>query len=420
MMRSRSYRSMPPDNSVDRRDFLKRGAAAAAALAAAATAGVGDRFLFAHESGQTAPAANTPPIRPKTNLEDALKIPRTKTSLPGPYPGQVVEIHDPAAMPDGKVNGEVVRTMFEKGIAALTGKSPKESFGLLFSKDDVVGLKVNPVGPGLISTRLELVDAVAGWLEEGGIPRKNIVIWDRFDYMLTDAGFTAERFPGMPIVGLQTMDEAAAAAASENKPADNSKWLKTDGTHVSVPNFDLASYYWVDVDGPKDLAYLNQHVFNGKHSYFGKLLTQRLTKIINLPVFKNSGNAISMATKNIGYGAVCNTNRLHQPMFLDVCVEVPAFPPVRDKMVLNVTDSLRAQYDGGPDSNAKFSYIDNRIFLATDPFALDMACHNIIVAKRKAMGVPVNENPRFTEYLRYAERLGLGVVAPEKTVFIRA
>ncbi len=54
MMRSRSYRSMPPDNSVDRRDFLKRGAAAAAALAAAATAGVGDRFLFAHESGQTA------------------------------------------------------------------------------------------------------------------------------------------------------------------------------------------------------------------------------------------------------------------------------------------------------------------------------------------------------------------------------
>jgi hypothetical protein len=114
--------------------------------------------------------------------------------------------------------------MFEKGIAALTGKSPKESFGLLFSKDDVVGLKVNPVGPGLISTRLELVDAVAGWLEEGGSPRKNIVIWDRFDYMLTDAGFTAERFPGMPIVGLQTMDEAAAAAASENKPADNSKW----------------------------------------------------------------------------------------------------------------------------------------------------------------------------------------------------
>jgi len=30
-------------------------------------------------------------------------------------------------------------------------------------------------------------------------------------------------------------------------------------------------------------AYLNQHVFNGKHSYFGKLLTKKLTKIVNLP-----------------------------------------------------------------------------------------------------------------------------------------
>ncbi|MCK7468572.1 MAG: hypothetical protein MZU91_11030 [Desulfosudis oleivorans] len=111
--------------------------------------------------------------------------------------------------------------------------------------------------------------------------------------------------------------------------------------HVSEPNFDQEVFYWADVEGPKDLPYLNQHVFNGKHSYFGKLLTKKLTKIINLPVFKNTGNAISMATKNIGYGAVCNTNRLHQPLFLDVCVEVPAFWPVRDKMVLNVTDGLR-------------------------------------------------------------------------------
>jgi len=418
-MRSRAYRSMPPENTVPRRDFLKIGSAAAAAAAAVASTGLGNRFLFAHESGQAAPAAKTPPPKPKTNIDEALKIPRTKTSLPGLCPGRVVEVHDPAAMPDGKTDPEVVRSMFEKGIAALTGKSPKESINLLFAPDDVVGLKVNPVGPGLISTRLELVDAVAGWLEAGGIPRKNIVIWDRFDYMLTDAGFTAGRFPGMTIEGLQTMDEAAQEADAEKKTADNSKWLKADGTHVSVPNFDLEKYYWADVEGPKDLGYLNQHVFNGKYSYFGKLLTKRLTKIINLPVFKNSGNAISMATKNIGYGAVCNTNRLHAPLFLDVCVEVLAFPDVRDKMVLNITDSLRAQYDGGPGPNAKFAYVDNRLYLATDPFALDMVCHNLLVAKRKEMGVSVNENPRFTEYLRYAEKLGLGVVSAEKINHIR-
>jgi len=36
-----------------------------------------------------------------------------------------------------------------------------------------------------------------------------------------------------------------------------------------------------------------------------------------------------------------------------------------------------------------------------------MLCHQVLVEKRKAMGVSVNEHPRFTEYLRYAERLGL-------------
>jgi len=410
-MSSPAYRSMPPDSAVDRRDFLKIGAAAAAAVPLA----LGNRTLFAYEAGQTAPAAKTPPPKPKTNIEDALKIPRTKSSLPGPFPGRVIEVHDPKAMPEGQPDAAVIKGMFEKGIVELTGRDFRKSFDLLFTKDDVVGLKVNPVGPGLISTRLELVDAVASWLEAGGLPRKNIVIWDRFDYMLKDAGFTAERYPGMSIVGLQTMDEAA----QEGKSKDNSVWLKPDGTHVSVPNFDLDKFYWADVEGPKDLGYLNQHVFNGKHSYFGKLITKTLTKIINLPVFKNTGNAISMATKNIGYGAVCNTNRLHAPLFLDVCVEVLAFPDIRDKMVLNVTDGLRAQYDGGPGANAKFAYIDNRIYLATDPFALDMVSHNLLVAKRKAMGVTVNENPRFTEYLRYAERLGLGVVDPAKLAHVR-
>ena len=407
-MTKRAYRSMPPDNAVGRRDFLlKAGGAIGAGLIMS-----GRSLLPAQQTqGQQPPAKPAaPPPKPKTNIGDAVITPRTKWTLPGPFPGRVVEVHDPAAMTEAKVDGAVVKAMFEKGIEKLTGTSLKKSFAVFFTKKDVVGLKVNPVGPGLISTRLEVVDAVIDWLTSCGLPRGNIVIWDRFDYMLADAGFTAERFPGVAIEGLQTMDEAAA----EGKTQDNSKWLRADGSHVSAPNFDKNVFYWADVEGPKDLPYLNQHVFNGKYSYFGNLLTKKLTKIINLPVFKNTGNAISMATKNIGYGAVCNTNRLHAPLFLDVCVEVLAFWPVRDRMVLNVTDGLRSQYDGGPDKNAKFAYIDNRLYFASDPFALDMVCHNKIVAKRKEMGVTVNENPRFTEYLRYAEKLGLGIVDPAK------
>lgn len=388
-----------------RRDFLRIGGVTGLGL------WLGNRSLSALAQQQPSAA----PPRPKTNIEDALKVPRTKYSLPGLFPGRVVEVQDSASVRDDKPVSRVVYRMVEKGLEGLTQKSGKQGCGLFFSPDDVVGIKVNPVGPGTISTHLEVVDALIDWLVSGGLNRRSIIIWDRFDYMLKDAGFTPERYPGMGIEGLQTMDEAAAMGQTQ----DNSRWLKDDGTHVSAGQFDLEAYYWADVEAPKDNAYLNQHVFNGKYSYFGSLLTKRLTKIINVPVFKNTGNGISMATKNLGYGAVCNTNRLHAPLFFDVNTEVMAFPAIRDKLVLNVTDALRGQYDGGPEYEAKFAYRLNTLYFATDPFALDMVCHQAIVAKRRAMGVKVNEHPKFTEYLRYAERLGLGIVAPEKLKHIR-
>jgi len=167
-MKDKRYRSMPPDDAVGRRDFLKAGGVVGAGLVLAS------RSLLAAQQaqGQQPPAKPAaPPPKPKTNIDDALKVPRTKWSLPGPFPGRVIEVHDPAAMPDGQVNAAVVKAMFEKGITELTGKSLEKSFGLFFTKTDVVGLKVNPVGPGLISTRLEVVDAVIDWLASCGLPR---------------------------------------------------------------------------------------------------------------------------------------------------------------------------------------------------------------------------------------------------------
>jgi len=403
-MGNKNYQSMNSLLNVDRRAFLKSSGVVSAGLV------LGTPTLWAQDKHKT----ERPP-RPTTNIEDATKVPRTDTSLPGKFPGKVVQVYNSKALVENKFDAKVINSMFTNGIKNLTGQDMKKSFKLLFDKDDIIGIKVNPVGAGLISTRLELVDSIIDWLVDNGVPKKNIIIWDRFDYMLTDAGFTKERYPGIGIEGLQTMDEAAA----EGKSEDNSKWLDKDGKHVSLEKFDQDIFYWADVDGPKDEPYLNQHVVNEKHSYFGKLLTQKLTKIINVPVFKNTGNGISMATKNMGYAAVCNTGRLHRPLFFDVCTEVLAFPVIRDKMVLNITDGLRGQYDGGPGPNAGFTYTYNTMFFATDPFALDMICHNILLEKRKEMEVKINEHPRFTEYLRYAEKMKLGIADPDKIELIK-
>jgi hypothetical protein len=396
--RSRGPGSIP--DGLGRRSFLKAAGLAGAALAL----------------GRPDGRAQTPATgRIATNVADALKVPRTRLSLPGAFPGRVVESAAAAVTGGDRSEAEQIRLQFEKGLAALTGRTADESFGLFFTPDDVVGIKVNPVGAGLISTRPETVEAVVDWLVRNGLPKSNVVIWDRFDYMLHDAGFTAERFPGVAIEGLQTMDEAAA----EGKKTDNSGWLGPDGRHVSADRFDPDRYYWADAEAPKDEATLNQHVFNGKQSFFGRLITSRLTKIINVPVFKNCGNGVSMAAKNLAYGSICNTGRLHKPLFFDVCVEVLAFPEIRDKLVLNVTDGTRGQYDGGPDAAAAFIWPLNTLFLGTDPFALDSVCHGLMVAKRKAMGVTVNEHPRFTDYFRYAERLGLGVTDPGRVERVR-
>jgi hypothetical protein len=404
---ARAYISMDSVWKMHRREFLQ--------VLGTGTAVAGGLVLGVPTDAQEATPTPTPPPPVETNIAEFMKVAKGPHAIPGPFPGRVVQVTDKRSLDGDAVNGAVVAAMFAQGITKLTGRSMKRSFKLFFTRDDVVGIKVNPVGAPHISTKPELTQAVIDWLLDNGLPRKNIVIWDRFTPMMPPAGYTPERFPGIAVEGLQTMDE------------NGSSWRGADGKHVSTDAFDQGVYYFAkgivgkNVRGYKDDEfYENQHVFTGEYSYFGKLVTQRLTKIINLAAYKNTGNGISMATKNLGYAAICNTGRLHAPLFFRVCTEVLAAPAVRDKLVLNVTDGLRAQYDGGPDVNEQFLYPNHALYFATDPFALDMVCHRELVAKRKAMGVTVNEHPRFTEYLRYAQELGLGVADPKRIEYVLA
>jgi len=399
-MASHIYRSMESRFHLNRRNFVKTAAGAVGAGLV-----LGNPLAWAQDKEK-----HQSPSKPATNIDEILKIPRTESSMPGVFPGRVVEIRDADAVRDNYFDPEIIQQMFNTGLEKLTDLLSAESFGQFFTPDDVIGLKVNPVGPGLIATRLELVDAIIEWLITSGVPRENIIIWDRFDYMLTQAGFTKERFPGIGIVGLQTMDESAFEEGAE----DRELWKGSDGDHISARNFDPDVFYWADIEAPQDDGYLHQHVFNDKKSYFGKLVTQKLTKIINLPVLKNTGNGISVATKNLGYGAICNTGRLHRPLFFDVCTEVLAFPALRDKVVLNIADGLRGQYDGGPMPAPQFAWDARRLYFSTDAIAMDMICHYDLMARRKEMKISVDEHPRYTEYLRYAERIGLGVAAKDK------
>ena len=400
------YVSMESILDMNRRHFLK-GIGATTVVAGGLALGIPPLY---GQDDKKKEASRRQPVEVETNIDDFMKVPRAPCAIPGPFPGKVVEVRDQKSLVEDKVDAEVVKEMVEKGITRLTGKNMKESFKLLFEPGDIVGLKVNPVGPPLINTRHEVTRAVIEWLAECGLPKKNIIIWDRFDQSLERAGYTKKNYPDVGIEGLQALD-------MQREP---------DAEHASVDRFDKEAYYFAKgivgkgVPGYKDdKFYLDQHVFNEEYSYFGNLITRKLTKIINMPAFKNTGNGISMATKNLGYGAICNCGRLHRPLFFTVCTEVLAAPWVRDKLVLNINDGLRGQYDGGPGLNAQFVYPNHALYFATDPFALDMICHMELVAKRKAMKVRVDENPRYTSYLHYAEKLELGIADLEKIDHIK-
>jgi len=122
---SRHNHGAPLDgqSELTRRQVLGYGAASALGSGLL----LGTPTLWAQEK-----AATTQPARLKTNIDEILAIPRAARSLPGAFPGRVVQVEDPASLVDGKFNADVIEKMVLRGITTLTRKSPEESFKLLF------------------------------------------------------------------------------------------------------------------------------------------------------------------------------------------------------------------------------------------------------------------------------------------------
>jgi uncharacterized protein (DUF362 family) len=297
-----------------------------------------------------------------------------------------------------------VRREVEAGMAELTGeKDMAEAWGRFVGPGDVVGIKVNPIGEKLLSTKPEVVDAIVAGLLAAGVKKENIVIWDRRLFQLTEAGFTPERFPGIRIWGTEMK-----GPNGEFYDGKGELWAKDNIDREALP-------YVADVEMKYDKELLGYMLNEGKSSYFAKVVTSTVTKIVNVPILKNAGATVTCCLKNLSYGSISNTSRLHK-LWMKSVVEPVAFPALRDKVVLNVVDGLQACYDGGPGANPKFIYDANLLLFGTDPVAVDSVAHDIIVRERMARGTQQVDDPRrrSAEFLALAEGLGLGVAAKDK------
>ncbi len=343
---------------------------------------------------------------PATNIADALAIPRVKNSMPGRYPGKVIKAYDPKSVVDGKPSGEAAYAMLEKSMLRLTGaKDLKEAWRQFVGPDDIIGLKVNPVAGKLLSTSHAVTKAIVRQLEEAGIPRKNMVIWDRREMQLPETGYTEENYPGIRITGTECQDA-------------NGGFHTPEGKLYSEERIDRKHYFYADVDGKYDDETMPFMVNDGKYSYFTKICTEQVTKIINIPILKNAGTSVTLCMKNLAFGSVTNTGRLHEKLWHETSAYVCAFPPLRDKVVLNVVDGLIGCFDGGPVANPQFICEYNSILVGTDPVAVDRIGFDMVLAKRIEEGKQSTEKPGATKFMELAQELKLGVADRNKIELI--
>jgi uncharacterized protein (DUF362 family) len=368
----------------------------------AAGAALAPRLIPQEKVQEQKPPA-PPPAEIKTNIDEVRKIPKVEGSLPGKYPGKVVRMKTGANPVGQKIDGVRVRKEMSAGMAELTGeKNLGKAWGKFVGPKDVVGIKVNPIGEAILSTKPEVVDAIIAGLLAAGVAKANIVIWDRRLFQLEAAGFTAARFPGVRILGTEMK-----GPNGEFYDDKGELWAKDNIDREALP-------YVADVEQKYDKETLGYMINEGKSSYFTKIVTETVTKIVNVPILKNAGATTTCCLKNLSYGALSNTGRLHK-LWMKSVAEPCAFPVLRDKVVLNIVDGLQACYDGGPGANPKFIYDANVLLFGSDPVAVDAVAHDIIVKERMARGTQqVDARGRSAAFLDIAEGLGLGVAAREK------
>ncbi len=375
--------------SLNRRRFFTLLGAGGASLAA--------RPLLAIETADKQEQA-----KPVTNISDAAKTGRKPISMPGKFPGKVVLARDPKSVIDDVPVESAAYKMIGRSMLELTGVARIEDAWRLFvSPGEKIGLKVNPVAGKLLSTSHAVVQSVVRQLTESGIERKDIIIWDRRDMELTDTGFTTENYPGITIRGTECQDSAGS-------------FTDENGKLYGERNIDREWYYWADVDGEYDAETMPYMINGGKYSYFTKIVTREVDKIINIPILKNAGGSITNAMKNLAFGSVSNTGRLHASLWNETCAEVCAFAPLRDKVVLNISDGLRGCFNGGPGASPQFICNYNTILVSTDPVAMDRIAYDIIAAKRIEEGIQKEPTPGVLTFLSMASALGLGVADKER------
>ncbi len=272
-------------------------------------------------------------------------------------------------IPSAAVDPAVIPRMLRRGLALLAGESDEaRAVPAFFRPGDRVGIKVNTIGGKALSTGPDVALPLADCLARGGVAAEDIIIWDRTNRELREAGFTLSPRRAPRIFG-------------------------TDAEGVGY--------------GRELVAHLNIG------SLFSRIQTDLISASISLAVLKDHGLAgITAGMKNY-FGAIHNPNKYHDARCDPFVAEVFDAPPIKTKHRLTILDALVVQCHRGPSYHARWAEPFGGLVFSTDPVAADSVGRTIVDRIRAAKGLPsLEEEGREPLYLTTAERMGLGRADP--------
>jgi uncharacterized protein (DUF362 family) len=310
---------------------------------------------------RAAEGAAPPPRPPRYEVAGRALPARGLPGMPGPYPGRVVRARSPRVLDAAgeRVDTAVLREMLARAMTALTGdRDPRDSWRRFFRPADVVGLKVNVVGRPHVVSSPELVLEIVRNLRELGVAPANIVLYDRFTSQLVEAGYDRVLPAGVQIVGAE--DSRGSLLAYDPRVFVDASFFGEDDTRSNLM----------------------------------RLVTERLTRIINVPNVKDHGAAgVTGCLKNIAYGSFSNVARSHTSVdgtthtrsFIGT---LAAVEPLRSRTVLQIADGLRGVWHGGPFARTRrWMFYPRQLLVGTDPVAVDVVLRDLVEQRRRAEGV---------------------------------
>jgi hypothetical protein len=392
-----------------------RGAAVWLALGLAAAA------LVPAARSQSAPAAApTPPGEPEP------------VSPQAPSRSVVYAIHDGNSIREFVADTEIVHRMVDRLVLAATGKENiADAWRSLVSPKDVVGIKI--ASAGLVHKAL--VARIVDGLLEAGVPRENILVWDRDADDLRIAGYLArdDKTPNFicpvlaiePKYGYDLKDTYSAPFLGKliwgdllfkgmPVPADYSltrpdeplvnpleRLRKPGASAEETPALRMAP-----PAGDPNLSSL---------SHYCNIIAHRVTKIIDVPVFSdNSFAGVGGALYNVTIPNVDNWRRLVGPPQYgqSTIPEMYSDPQVGGRVVLSITDGLIAQIAGGPQFQPLYARHLGTLYASKDAVALDSVVLRYLESWRaQAQLSPLGD---IAGHVRAAGEMGIGNAAPDR------